>query len=62
MWQLLRRQWIDGEDVNIEATTIDAERTLPDAFEHRVVGADELADRLRREAERVHSQASLLAW
>ena len=60
-WQLLRRQWIDGEDVKTEANTIDAERALPDAFEHRVIGADELADRLRREAERVHSQASLLA-
>lgn len=60
-WQLLRRQWIDGEDVNTAASTIDAERALPDAFEYRVIGADELADRLRREAERVHSQASLLA-
>jgi len=60
-WQLLRRQWIHGEDVNTEASTMDAERALPDAFEYRVIGADELADRLRREAERVHSQASLLA-
>ena len=60
-WQLLRRQWIDGEDVNTEASIIDAERALPDAFEYRVIGADKLADRLRREAERVHSQASLLA-
>ena len=61
VWQLLRRQWIDGEDVNKEASAIDTERALPDAFEYRVIGADELADRLRREAERVHSQASLLA-
>jgi len=60
-WQLLRRHWIDGEDVNTEASAMDAERALPDAFEYRVIGADELADRLRREAERVHSQASLLA-
>jgi len=60
-WQLLRRQWIDGEDVNTEASAMDAERPLPDAFEYRVIGADELADRLRREDERVHSQASLLA-
>lgn len=60
-WQLLRRQWIDGEDVNTEAGTIDPERALPDAFEYRVISADDLADRLRREAERVHSQASLLA-
>ena len=60
-WLLLRRQWIDGEDVNTEASVIDTERALPDAFEYRVTGADELADRLRREAERVHKQASLLA-
>jgi uncharacterized protein YhaN len=60
-WQLLRRQWLDGEDVNTEASAMDAERALPDAFEHRVIGTDELADRLRREAERVHSQAGLLA-
>jgi len=61
VWQLLRRQWIAGEDVNKEASAIDAERALPDAFEYRVGGADEIADRLRREAERVHTQASLLA-
>lgn len=60
-WQLLRRHWIDGEDVNTEASAIDAERVLPDAFEYRVIGADELADRLRREADRVHTKASLLA-
>ena len=50
-----------GEDVKKAAHAIDAERALPDAFEHRVMGADKLADRLRREAERVHTQASLLA-
>jgi len=60
-WQLLRRQWIDGEDVKTEASAIDTKRELPDAFEYRITGADELADRLRREADRVHSMASLLA-
>ncbi|MFC1560489.1 AAA family ATPase [Pseudomonadota bacterium] len=60
-WQLLRRQWVHGEDVNTDANAMDAENTLPDIFEHKMIGADELADRLRREAERVHSQASLLA-
>ncbi len=60
-WQLLRRQWIDGEDVNTEANAMDVERALPEAFEYRVINADETVDRLRREAERVHSQASLLA-
>ena len=61
VWKLLRRQWIDGEDVHKKASAIDPERALPDAFEYRMIGADELADRLRREAERVHAQASLLA-
>ena len=60
-WKLLRRQWIEGEDVKTEASAIDAERPLPDAFEYRMIGADELADRLRREADRVHTKASLLA-
>ena len=61
LWQLLRRQWIEGENVTSEATSLDAQRALPEAFEHRVTGADELVDRLRREAERVHSQANLLS-
>lgn len=61
VWQLLRRQWINGEDVKTEASAIDAERALPDVFEFRVAGSDELADRLRREADRVHTKASLLA-
>jgi len=60
-WQLLRRQWIDREDVKTEASAIDTKRALPDAFEYRVISADELADRLRREADRVHKMASLLA-
>ncbi len=60
-WQLLRRQWLEGEDVNTEAVAIDTQRALPDAFEYRVIGADELADRLRREADHVHTKARLLA-
>src|SRR5690606_26532995 len=34
---------------------------LPDIFEQRLAGADELSDRLRREAERVHTLAALRA-
>lgn len=60
-WQLLRRQWLEGEDVNAEASALDAERTLPDAFEYRLAETDELADRLRREVDRVHTKASQLA-
>jgi hypothetical protein len=60
-WQLLRRQWLGGEDVQAEATVLEPEHDLPDAFEIRIAYSDELADRLRREADRVLRQASLLA-
>ncbi len=60
-WRLLRRRWIDAEDVAEEAAAFDAERALPEAYEQSVSDADEIADRLRREADRVHKQASLVA-
>jgi len=60
-WQLLRRHWVDGEDVSAEASLYQGEDTLPNAFENRLTGADELSDRLRREADRVHEMASLQA-
>ena len=59
VWQLLRRQLVDGEDVSAEASEHQGEGTLPDAFEIRLAGADEVSDRLRREADRVHALASL---
>jgi DNA repair exonuclease SbcCD ATPase subunit len=61
VWQLLRRQWVDGEDVSAEASDRQDEGTLPDAFESHLAGADEVSDRLRREADRVHALASLQA-
>jgi len=61
IWKLLRRQWIEGEDVSEEASRLGAEERLPDMFEERVAGSDELSDRLRRESERVHETAGLLA-
>ena len=61
VWSLLRRKWINGEEVSGEASSIQGEGTLPDAFEASVANADELSDRLRREADRVHALASLLA-
>jgi uncharacterized protein YhaN len=60
-WRLLRRQWIDGEDVSAEARSFDPERSLPEAYEARVAETDGVADRLRREGDRVHHQASLQA-
>ncbi len=61
VWQLLRRQWVEGEEVSAEAREHQGEGTLPDAFEIRLAGADEVSDRLRREADRVHALASLQA-
>ncbi|MEL0587521.1 MAG: hypothetical protein AAES65_22005 [Candidatus Thiodiazotropha sp. (ex. Lucinoma kazani)] len=61
VWRLLRRQWVGGEDVSVEASDYQGEGTLPDAFENRLANADELSDRLRREADRVHALASLQA-
>ena len=61
LWQLLRRQWVEGEEVSAEAREHLGEGTLPDVFETRLAGADEVSDRLRREADRVHALASLQA-
>ncbi len=61
VWQLLRRQWVNGEDVSAEVSEQQGGGTLPDIFENRVAGADEVSDRLRREADRVHALASLQA-
>jgi uncharacterized protein YhaN len=60
-WQLVRREWLNHEDIAAEAAIYDAEKPLPEAYEQRVLGADEVADRLRREADRVAEQAQLVA-
>jgi uncharacterized protein YhaN len=60
-WRLLRRQWIEGEDVTLESQSYAAGRALPDLFEEEIAGADEIADRLRRESQRVHEQAAAQA-
>jgi uncharacterized protein YhaN len=61
IWQLLRRRCFDGEHVPAPEPRTDARGILPDEYEERVVDADELSDRLRREADRVHEIASLQA-
>ena len=60
-WSLLRRKWIDGENVDSEASTLDPGHELTNTFEMRIDSADEIADRLRREASRVQNQASQVA-
>jgi len=60
-WQLIRRQWLNGEDVSAESSSYDRELPLSDAYEKQVEQADSIADRLRREADRVHKFAALKA-
>ncbi|MEJ2404540.1 MAG: AAA family ATPase [Candidatus Thiodiazotropha sp.] len=61
IWSLLRQQWVEGLDVSAEVSQFESEGPLPDVFEHRLTDADEVSDRLRREADRVHALASLQA-
>jgi hypothetical protein len=60
-WQLLRRQWLNSENVAEESQAYDPEKSLPDAYEGLVNQADVIADRLRNEAERVANAANLRA-
>jgi uncharacterized protein YhaN len=60
-WQLLRRQWLQGEDVAVESRDYDFEHPLPEAYEKQVGFSDQTADRLYREADRVQKHASLKA-
>ncbi|MBI4700188.1 MAG: AAA family ATPase [Deltaproteobacteria bacterium] len=61
VWTLVRRAWQEGADVLDQARAIDPGRDLPDAYEALVSQADGVADRLRREADRVAGQARALA-
>jgi uncharacterized protein YhaN len=58
-WGLLKRQWLDGEDVAEEAVAFSSNTPLPEAYEKLVGLSDQTADRLRREADRVQKHASL---
>jgi uncharacterized protein YhaN len=56
---LFVRQTLEGEIVDISAFTTD--RALPDAFEHSMSAVDDIADRLRREADQVAKHAEMQA-
>ncbi len=60
-WVLIKRTWLKSEDLKDEADTYSPGNRLETAYEKSVVEADELADRLRREADRVARQAELLS-
>ncbi|MEN8136365.1 MAG: AAA family ATPase [Thermodesulfobacteriota bacterium] len=60
-WHLLRRKWIGGEDIFKEAEAYEPGQELHESYERFVGQVDHIADRLRREAERVAKSASLRA-
>lgn len=58
-WRLLKRRWLEGEDVTKEAFAFSPELPLHKTYETLVGLSDQTADRLRLEADRVQKQASL---
>ena len=64
-WQLILKTLegkpVSDEEIDDHVKGIGSSETLPEAFEISVYKADEIADRLRREAERVATKARLLA-
>lgn len=58
-WLLLKRRWLDGENVVKEAAKYDPEKELHLAYELQVDRADRVADRLRHETRRVAEAATL---
>lgn len=60
-WQLIRRTWLEKQDISVEIKNLGADKELPEFYEDSVRTADEVADRLRIEAERVHKYANLSA-
>ncbi len=56
-WSLARRAL--EENGTLDSFDFDGEHSLPDAYEISVSAADEVADRLRREADRVAQKAEL---
>jgi uncharacterized protein YhaN len=60
-WALVKRAWLQEEDVTADETQYDADRPLSQAYEAAVDEADQLADRLRREAEQVAQRVRLEA-
>jgi uncharacterized protein YhaN len=58
-WRLLKRQWLEGEDVAEEALAFSPDAPLHETYETFIDLSDQTADRLRREADRVQKHASL---
>ena len=61
LWGLVRRAWEKNEDVKEEASALDPEKDLPEAYEGSVSKSDDISDRLRREEGRVTKLAQFLS-
>ncbi|MGD0090394.1 MAG: AAA family ATPase, partial [Planctomycetota bacterium] len=59
-WALVRRAWLDGQEDPAQAGEFDPELKLPEAYEKSVRSADDVADGLRRDANRVAQQQNTL--
>jgi uncharacterized protein YhaN len=60
-WKLVRAAWLEGGVPQDEVEAFCAGDALDQSYEKSVLGADEAADRLRREADRVAEHAALTA-
>lgn len=61
LWRRVRRAWLDGDEASQDTEAPGTTRDLAEVYRGSVDDADEVADRLRREAERVTRQAAWLA-
>ena len=52
-WRLVRRAWLENEEIDEEARAIDADRPLPESFGRSIEQGDGIGDQLRRESDRV---------
>lgn len=60
-WGLIRRKYLEGAEIGAAAAAYSESQDLPEAYEQAVAGADNLADRLRIDAERVQQRVALEA-
>ncbi len=60
-WKLLCRQWLHGENIEEESREYAGQQNLTEVYAEYVDQADTLADRMRREADRVVLAATLRA-
>jgi len=60
-WKLVRLEWLEKQELTEEKRAYDPDQDLPEAYEKSVISADQVGDRLRREAGRVANQAALMA-